>query len=232
MTIEEIFNSREIRDIEERIIHLYERKHPCDGKEDMIAIDCLLHIRKKWLDSVYTPKKIYTEAVSEFAHSIYKQIVFIKDKSIEFHETRHSGRRTEAYFWIHPDYSSIHPIQTLRARKIWKILYHQNIVRNKLNYSQGDWVHRFECDEDSCTVLIRPEMSEEEKQAVYLLSNFYRSSVLSMFDIIWIRNFQTYIYDISDSDMIDNLNIPLDGYKDESINYIYITSNYEYRGNL
>ena len=75
MTIQEIFNSPAVREIELQIILLLRKreKNGCSGDADSIAVTHLLKVRKNLFDSMFIMNDEYNALLSEFNDALTEQ---------------------------------------------------------------------------------------------------------------------------------------------------------------
>ena len=126
MTVQEIFNTVEVREIEIEIISIIEEdaKHRYSNNA---YIEHLLSERKCILDSKFVMDANYKSLLSDFNEALMAQAKEMRKRAIDMHNANiNCGKEcdieTTGKCFLGYKYSSIHPVQTMRAKKIWNIL--------------------------------------------------------------------------------------------------------------
>ena len=128
MTVQEIFNTTAVRDVELEILNLQldnERKH-YDGPEGF-AIEHLLGVRCHLLNSMFVLDERNKQLLAEFNEALRIQILETRKRVITlFNSVSESGITGDfevtGKCFLGYEYSKIHPVQTIRAKKMWAIL--------------------------------------------------------------------------------------------------------------
>ena len=127
MTIQEIFNSPAVREIELQSILLLRKreKNGCSGDADSIAVTHLLKVRKNLFDSMFIMNDEYNALLSEFHDALTEQLLEIRKQTIQMRDAilniNIEGNEIEAVgkCFLGYEYPKNHPIQTYRAKAIW-----------------------------------------------------------------------------------------------------------------
>ena len=88
MTIQEIFNSPAVREIELQIILLLRmsEKNWCSGAADSIALTHLLKVRKNLFDSMFIMNDEYNALLSEFNDALTEQLLEMRKQTIQMRD--------------------------------------------------------------------------------------------------------------------------------------------------
>lgn len=130
MTVQEIFYLPAIREIEKNILDLQRDIEigRCGGaKNEEDVIRSLFKIRKHLLDNEFVMDSEYKRLLVEFNDSLRVQLVKMRNEGIKAYEAVvKAGVEGDAEVigkcFLGYGYSSIHPIQTIRAKKMWYML--------------------------------------------------------------------------------------------------------------
>ena len=130
MTIQEIFNSPAVSEIELQIILLLRKseKNWRSGNADSIALTHLLKVRKNLLDSMFIMNDEYKTLLKEFNDAMTEQLLEMRKQTIQMRDailqTNIEGNSIEAIgkCFLGYEYPKNHPIQTYRAKAIWCVL--------------------------------------------------------------------------------------------------------------
>lgn len=127
-SVRTIFSLPQIVNIERQILDLYRKT--IHSREDRILekrIRQLLMERKEMLDKKFVMDVGYQQLLSEFNDALRQQLITMHEKILK---TYHALRSTNisgdlsvlGKCFLGYDYSKIHPVQTIRCKKIWYIL--------------------------------------------------------------------------------------------------------------
>ena len=185
MTIQEIFNSPAVREIELQIILLLRKseKNGRSGDAYSIALTHLLKVRKNLFDSMFIMNDEYNALLSEFNDALTEQSLEIRKQTIQMRDTilniNIEGNEIEAVgkCFLGYEYPKNHPIQTYRAKAIW----------------------------------FDREMTKD-MHLTRVFHNIYEHMEFSIFDLLWVRDFNIEV-----SVEVDSSSYPT-GYEYEDIN--------------
>ena len=185
MTIQEIFNSPAVREIELQIILLLRKseKNGRSGDADSIALTHLLKVRKNLFDSMFIMNDEYNALLLEFNDALTEQSLEIRKQTIQMRDTilniNIEGNEIEAVgkCFLGYEYPKNHPIQTYRAKAIW----------------------------------FDREMTKD-MHLTRVFHNIYEHMEFSIFDLLWVRDFNIEV-----SVEVDSSSYPT-GYEYEDIN--------------
>lgn len=162
MTIQEIFNSPAVREIELQIILLLRmsEKNWRSGAADSIALTHLLKVRKNLFDSMFIMNDEYNALLSEFNDALTEQLLEMRKQTIQMRDAilniNIEGNKIEAVgkCFLGYEYPKNHPIQTYRAKAIW----------------------------------FDREMTKD-MHLTRVFHNIYEHMEFSIFDLLWVRDF-------------------------------------------
>lgn len=212
MTVQEIFDTPVVRELERSILNLQRhdeksryRSYEGFGK----AIAELLEIRKSVLNSMFVMDEEYRRLLGEFNDALRDELTDMRLRTIKAYKAVASsgisakGVYAEGQCWLGYDYSTIHPVQTTWAKKIWAIMnvisedynpcydglkYRCDGYRNKslnrllyLDEAEGNW--NDELDRDLTA----------DMHIIYPVHQLQQDTKFSIFDLLWVRNFNTEI---------------------------------------
>jgi len=216
MTVQAIFNTTAVRSIEEQILFLYyetERNHWYND-ENKTAIRNFLEVRKQILDSMFVLEEQNKQLLAEFNEAMKQQLIKMRKRAIELYNNVYKpdmvghieviGKCFMGY-----EYSKIHPVQTMRAKKMWAVLngslddyiflYHEDGV-DSFNISSDDpkivseneFLYLNEVPNNWNEGLDR-EMTSD-LHLTYAFHNLFSHLDFSIFDLLWVRDFNIEIH--------------------------------------
>lgn len=216
MTVQEIFNATTVRSIEEQILSLYhetERSHWYND-ENKIAIRSFLYVRKQVLDSMFVMDEHSKQLLAEFNEAMKQQMVEMRKRAIDLYNNVYkpdmvghievTGKCFMGY-----EYSKIHPVQSMRAKKMWAVL-NASLDNYMLSYSD-DGVCRFDIIGDAPKIESENEflyLNEEpanwnegldreltsDMHLTFAFHNLFSHLDFSIYDLLWVRDFNIEIH--------------------------------------
>ena len=216
MKVQEIFNSTAVRSIEEQIISLYqetERNHWYND-ENKKAIRCFLELRKQILDSMFVLDEKNKKLLAEFNEAMKQQLIEMRKRAIDLYNKVYkpdmNGRiEVVGKCFMGYEYSNIHPVQSMRAKKMWAVL----------NGSLDDYIFLY-CEDgvNSFDINSHDPKIESENEFLYLnehldnwnegfdremtkdmhltyaFHNLFSHLDFSIYDLLWVRDFNIEIH--------------------------------------
>ena len=216
MTVQEIFNSTAVRSVEEQILDLYheaERKHWCND-ENKKAIKSLLEVRRRLLNSMFVLDEQNKQLLAEFNEAMKQQLIEMRKRAIDLYNSVYKPDmggtvEVEGKCFMGYEYSKIHPVQSMRAKKMWAVL----------NGSLDDYIFLY-CEDGVNSFYINNYDSkiESENELLYLneeLDNWnegldrdmtkdmhityafhdlFSHLDFSIYDLLWVRDFNIEIH--------------------------------------
>ena len=216
MTAQEIFNSTAVRCIEEQILSLYhetERKHWCN-EENKKAIRSFLEVRKRILNSMFVLDEQNKQLLAEFNEAMKQQLIEMRKRAIDLYNKVYkpdmNGRiDVIGKCFMGYEYSKIHPVQSMRAKKMWAVLnaslddyiflYHEDGVCSfdissddpKIE-SENEFLYLNE-ELDNWNEGLDREMTED-MHLTYAFHNLFSHLDFSIFDLLWVRDFNIELH--------------------------------------
>lgn len=218
-SVRTIFCLPQIVNIERQVLDLYRRMDHSRGdrRSDKNRIRQLLMERKKMLDNEFVMDVGYQQLLSEFNDALRQQLITMHEKILK---TYHALRSTKiagdlsvvGKCFLCYDYSKIHPVQTIRCKKIWYML---NGTLDYFNeryddgvYGLGGWHYDASYDDaeslDNLLYLnaddrnwddwFKDEPLTVDMQIVYPVHSLLEYTAFSIFDILWVRDFNIELW--------------------------------------
>ena len=211
--VRSLFNQSRIKKVECDILSLYqeyERRKDRRARK-VFAIKQLLNLRKYLLEEDFQLNEASRQLLVEFNSALkaqleemWKQTIALGEKAVyrsPFSDTEAIGKCFLGY-----NYSSIHPVQTIRAKKMWNILNGCLATFEPL-YDDGV-THCFSVqpsvdglEYDSCNQVLylgeeidnwNEGLDEEytkDLHLIYAFHNLWEHMHFSIFDLLWVRDF-------------------------------------------
>lgn len=220
MTVQEIFNTIEIRRIEIEILLTIEEndRHWCSNNAYVETVKHLLSVRKHVLDSKFVMDANYKSLLSDFNEALIAHATEMRKRVIDLHNASincgiECDIETTGKCFLGYKYSSIHPVQTMRAKKIWNILngsydefmplYYNGacsffISNNEKPESINQMLYLDDCL-DNWNEMLDKEMTKD-MHLVYPFHTLFTDMDFSIYDLLWVRDFNIEITTESDYD--------------------------------
>lgn len=216
MTVQEIFNTTTVRSIEEQILSLYhetERNH-WYNEENKKAIRSLLEVRKQVLNSMFVMDEYSKQLLAEFNEAMKEQMVEMRKRAIDIYNNVYkpdmvghievTGKCFMGY-----EYSKIHPVQTMRAKKMWAVL--NGSLDDYILLYHEDGVDSFNISSDDPKIVSENEFQylnevpnnwnegldremTSDLHLTYAFHNLFSHLDFSIFDLLWVRDFNIEIH--------------------------------------
>lgn len=221
MTVQEIFNTTAVRSIEVQILSLYhetESNHWYND-ENKKAIRSLLDVRKQILNSMFVMDEHSKQLLADFNEAMKYQMVEMRKRAVDLYNNVYKldmvgqievvGKCFMGY-----EYSKIHPVQTMRAKKMWAkkmwavlngslddyiYLYHEDGVDGFLISSDAPKI----ATENEFLYLneVRDNWNEgldceltSEMNLTYAFHNLFSHLDSSVYDLLWVRDFNIELH--------------------------------------
>ena len=216
MTVQEIFNSTAVQSVEEQILDLYhetERKHWCND-ENKKAIKSLLEVRRRILNSMFVLDEQNKQLLAEFNEAMKQQLIEMRKRAIDLYNSVYKSDmggsvEVEGKCFMGYEYSKIHPVQSMRAKKMWAVLngslddyiflYCEDGVNHFYinNYdpkieSENEFLYLNE-DIDNWNEGLDREMTKD-MHLTYAFHNLFSHHDFSIYDLLWVRDFNIEIH--------------------------------------
>lgn len=210
-TIHEIYEQDSIRLIEDEIL-LSVNTSKWDDYYEVEFIKRLLEMRKQLLDKEFVMNEEYKHLLSEFNEAMKTQVIDMRTKVIATYQAIASTevmKRAEVKgkCFLGLPYPTDHPIQTERAKKMWKVL-NGSIIDDYMpiykdwgflewEYSGGEPQSENQLlylgDEvDNWNEYLDRDMTDD-MHLIHPFHFLYECNSFSLFDLLWVRDFDTEI---------------------------------------
>ena len=216
MTAQEIFNSTAVRSVEEQILDLYhetERKHWYND-ENKKAIKSLLEVRRRILNSMFVLDEQNKQLLAEFNEAMKQQLIEMRKRAIDLYysisKLDKNGRiDVIGKCFMGYEYSKIHPVQSIRAKKMWAVL--NGSLDDYIFLYCEDGVNSFDINShdpkiesenvflylnehlDNWNEGLDREMTKD-MHLTYAFHNLFSHLDFSIYDLLWVRDFNIEIH--------------------------------------
>ena len=216
MTVQEIFNSTPVQSIEEQILDLYHEieRHRSTYEENKKAIRSFLEVRKRILNSMFVLDEQNKQLLAEFNEAMKQQLIEMRKRAIDLYNSVYTSDmggsiEVEGKCFMGYEYSKIHPVQSMRAKKMWAVL----------NGSLDDYIFLY-CEDGANSFYINnydPKIESENEllylneeldnwnegldremtkdmHLTYAFHNLFSHLDFSIYDLLWVRDFNIEIH--------------------------------------
>lgn len=207
MTVQEIFNTVEVKEIEKELLNLMMDEERVTTQRDSgkVAIQHLLKIRKRILNDMFELTDEYKQLLSEFNSALINAQCDMRKRVLALMQCTREIRLGDIEFtgkvFMSYKYSEIHPVQNMRAKKIWGVLngsydsymplYEDGVNTLRLSSdeipSENDLVYLSE-ETDNWNEGLDREQTADMKLC-YAFHDLYEHNDFSIFDLLWVRDF-------------------------------------------
>lgn len=214
MTIQELFSSKPIVEIEEQILDHFPdtAKRPLKPNTKRV-IEELLKIRKRLLDEHFSLNEKSRALLRDFNEAIKSELLRMRIEAIKMHEAilqlypEKADICTEATCFLGYEYSAIHPIQTERAHQMWEVLngtyacymplYNDGVDGRPIFLRGRSYPTEVEVlwlgeDTKNWNLGLDREQSAD-LGLVYAFHNLWEYTAFSIYDLLWVREFNVEI---------------------------------------
>lgn len=216
MTAQEIFNSTAVRSVEEQILDLYhetERKHWYND-ENKKAIKSLLEVRRRILNSMFVLDEQNKQLLAEFNEAMKQQLIEMRKRAIDLYysisKLDKNGRiDVIGKCFMGYEYSKIHPVQSIRAKKMWAVL--NGSLDDYIFLYCEDGVNNFDINSHDPTIESENEFlylnehldnwnegldreMTKDMHLTYAFHNLFSHLDFSIYDLLWVRDFNIEIH--------------------------------------
>ena len=207
MTVKEIFDHPAVKAVEIEILDTIRDEERCrKGEDAKLAVQHLLSVRKRILNGMFEWTDEYYSLLSEFNKALVEAQCEMRERlfrlSESVKETGLENLEFQGKVFMSYKYSEIHPVQSVRATKMW----------NVLNGSYDEFIPLYK-DGVNSIYFTGPETIPSEKETVYIseetenwnegldrektrgmklcyaFHNLYEHTTFSILDLLWVRDF-------------------------------------------
>ena len=127
MTAKEIFGHPAVKAVEIEILGIVgDEKHYRTGKDAKLAVQHLLSVRKRIINGMFEWTDEYFLLLSEFNKALVHAQCEMRERlsrlSESINETGLENMEFQGKVFLSYKYSEIHPVQSIRAKKMWNVL--------------------------------------------------------------------------------------------------------------
>ena len=228
MTVKEIFDHPAVKAVEIEILDiLRDEKRYREGKDAKLAVQHLLSVRKRILNGMFEWSDENFMLLSEFNNALVHAQCEMRERlsrlSEIVNETGLENLEFQGKVFMSYKYSEIHPVQSIRAKKMWNVingsydkfmpLYKDGV--NDIYFtgqetipSEKEAVYLSEETENWNEGLDREKT--KDMKLCYAFHNLYEHTTFSILDLLWVRDFcieinaeSTHYTGLDDCDDID-----------------------------
>ena len=207
MTVKEIFDHPAVKAVEIEILDiLRDEERYRTGKDAKLAVQHLLSVRKRIINGMFEWADEYFSLLSEFNNALVHAQCEMRERlsrlSESINETGLENLEFQGKVFLSYKYSEIHPVQSIRAKKMWNVL---NGSYDEFMPLYKDGVNDI-CFTGQETIPLEKEavyLSEEtenwnerldrektkDMKLCYAFHNLYEHTTFSILDLLWVRDF-------------------------------------------
>ena len=211
--VQEIFNSTAIKEIENEILlmqHEVEKRHfEYEAGEEVIK--CLLGTRKSLLNKMFVMDEDCKQLLSDFNEALKAQMIEMRKRALSIYAANVNSGLMSSFTlkgkcFMGYEYSKIHPVQTMRAKKMWAVLNgsladYMPLYMDGADIFELDYVEGGDCEIPSENQMLylddnidnwNDELDLEMTKDMHLIHpfhNLYSHMDFSIFDLLWVRDF-------------------------------------------
>lgn len=207
MTVKEIFDHPAVKAVEIEILDtIRDEVRRRKGEDAKLAVQHLLSIRKQILNGMFELTDEYLSLLSEFNKALVEAQCKMRERLFRLSEsvkvTGLENLEFQGKVFMNYKYSEIHPVQSIRARKMWNVLngsydkfiplYEDGV--NRIYFtgletipSEKEAVYLSEKTENWNDGLDREKT--KDMKLCYAFHNLYDHTTFSIFDLLWVRDF-------------------------------------------
>lgn len=207
-TIQEILDSTAVKAVENEILEIITKAELSKrGEYSKQSIQHLLSVRKSILDSMFFLADEYKQLLGQFNERMKNDLCDMRQQAIEMH--RHAlaadvtNLEVTGRVFLSYKYPEKHPVQTIRAKKIWALLsgsydsfmplYEKGVNELYLNdrdpYPSEHLTLFLSEDIDNWNEGFDRDLTSD-MQLCYGVYNLIEHTDFSIFDLLWVRDFE------------------------------------------
>ena len=211
MTVKEIFDHPAVKAVEMEILDiLRDEKRYREGKDAKLAVQHLLSVRKRILNGMFEWTDETFSLLSDFNNAlVHAQCEMRERLSRLFESVKETGLENlefQGKVFLSYKYSEIHPVQSIRARKMWNVLNgsydkFMPLYKDCANHIYYTGQEKISSEKE---VLYLSEETENWNEGLdrektkdmnlcYAFHNLYAHTAFSIFDLLWVRDFSIEI---------------------------------------
>lgn len=212
MTIQEIFEQKDIKEVECEILNieskdrrLQRNNSSYQNKEEIITP--LLKVRKRLLDNAFASTNSYVNQLSIFNTVIKRKQEEIRQQvhsalSIVLSSRPQGDVRAYSSWFFAPKYPDAHPVQTIRAKKMWRVLNgpcgYSGSFCDGIDSGPSNLTMYFDGDQSDTGIMRFHDVDYHEAicgiPVCPILYKLYKYSLFSLFDMVWVTAFDVHVH--------------------------------------
>ena len=212
MTVQEVFDSPAVKSIEIEILDVMSEDQRFWGTtQGKVAIQHLLSLRRNILAKMFVLTEEYKKLLEEFNEKLIEALSEMRLQTINMHDGALNadmyGVETIGKVFMSYKYPENHPIQTVRAKKIWAVL---NGSYDNFMPLYEDGADKLKLSGDDCDIPSENQilylsedidnwnegLDQEKTADMHLCHGFHNlfdHNDFSIFDLLWVRDFSIEI---------------------------------------
>ncbi len=230
MTIQEIYNTKEIQQIENKIVGIFSLYGPIDSPYGICTlsaqgkkiVDINLRKRMYLLNEMFTMNDEYKSLLYDFNEALKAELIKMRQKAIKAFKAvsridKESEINVQAKCFMGCKYPELHPIKTTLEKRMWAILsgslgcqdewYKNGVMGTTYDYYSGKVDSNKHLlynsrDKKNWNEGLDGAMTKD-MYLVHAFHNLYHRCKFSIFDLLWVREFTTEIIVTIDNHAMD-----------------------------
>ena len=228
MSVKEIFDHPAVKAVEIEILDiLRDEERYRTGKDAKLAVQHLLSVRKCIINGMFEWADEYFSLLSEFNKALVHAQCEMRERlsrlSESVNETGLENMEFKGKVFLSYKYSEIHPVQSIRAKKMWNVLngsYDKFMPLYKDGVNDIYFTGQETIPSETEAVYLSEETENwnegldrektKDMKLCYAFHNLYAHTFFSVLDLLWVRDFcieinaeSTYYTGSTDWDDID-----------------------------
>ncbi len=212
LSAKEIFDSPAVKAVEIEILDVIMTEELSgNNPQGKISIQHLLSLRKQILNQMFVMTNEFKQLITEFNYKLTDALLEMRQQTITMHNQAKNadlpGVETTGKVFMSYKYPENHPIQTMRAKKIWGVLnnsidYYQPMYKDGIDHlcisesnddipSENQVLYYSE-DIDNWNEGLDREMTAD-MHLCHGFHNLIDHNEFSLFDLLWVRDFNIEI---------------------------------------
>lgn len=213
MTIQEIYNTRPVMEVEHMILDCQRQseKGMWGMETGKVAIQKLLRIRKTILNEMFVMDDYYLQLLSDFNEAMMQQMIEMRRRTIALYESVAKAGlagtiEVEGKCFLGYDYPPLHPIQDERTKQMWDILngsfddyiplYHNGFGQFRIDTyhspvptieSEQQMLYLSE-ETDNWNEGLDSELTKD-MHLIFAFHDLFEHMEFAIFDLLWVRDF-------------------------------------------
>ena len=207
MTVKEIFDQPAVKAVEIEILDIVgDEKRYREGKDAKLAVQHLLSVRKCIINGMFEWADEYFSLLSEFNKALVHAQCEMRERlsrlSESINETGLENMEFQGKVFLSYKYSEIHPVQSIRAKKMWNVLngsYDKFMPLYKDGVNDIYFTGQETIPSEKEDIYLSEETENwnegidrektKDMKLCYAFHNLYCHTTFSILDLLWVRDF-------------------------------------------